>query len=90
MLFFTPLPIPPRQPAKIAVYMTGGGPLRLWAEGPGSTRIKPEEITAHVGSNWNRPGEEWGTYWRFPRTGCWLLRAERDGVAGTVNLRVAA
>ena len=88
MLFFTELPIPPGEPAKIVVRMTGQGTLRLWAAGPGASHTQPEEITAHTGSNWNRPGDEWGSIWKFPRPGCWRVHAERGSVTGTVNFMV--
>ena len=47
---------------KIAWRMTGSGPIiRLTAIGPGGRRHRlawgPEP---HGGSNWNRPGQEWG------------------------------
>lgn len=89
MLFFTELPIPAGKPAKIVVRMTGQGTLRLWADGPGNAQLKPEETTAHAGSNWDRPGAEWGSIWNFPRPGCWRLHADRRGATGTLDLMVA-
>src|SRR6266536_1936767 len=56
----------------------GRGPARL-ADGPGR----------HGSSTWDRPGEEWGTVWVFPRSGCWHLRASRGTAGGDVWLRVS-
>ena len=89
MLFFTELPVPAGEPAKIVVRMTGQGTLRLWAEGPGAAQIEPDETTPRAGSNWDRPGAEWGSIWSFPRPGCWRLHADRGGATGTLDLMVA-
>ncbi|MDX6324409.1 MAG: hypothetical protein QOK15_763, partial [Nocardioidaceae bacterium] len=44
---------------------------------------------AHSGSNWARPGEEWGTGFVFPTTGCWDLHVRSGGTTGDVWVKVA-
>ena len=86
-LVFARVPVPVGQQVKIVWRMTGAGaftvaardargPARL-ADGPGR----------HGSSTWDRPGEEWGTVWVFPRPGCWHLRATRGTASGDVWLR---
>lgn len=79
---------PAGETSKIIIRMTGEGDLRLWAEGPGVPRGEPDGVDPHTGSNWDRPGSEWGTYWVFPRPGCWRIHASRDEAAGTLWLWV--
>jgi hypothetical protein len=51
---------------KLAAYDAGGRRRRLaWG---------PEE---HGGSNYRRPGGEWGSDYRFPHPGCYRLTARR-------------
>jgi hypothetical protein len=57
--------------------MGGQGDLRLSAVAPGGETIAPAEVKAHDGSNWKRPGDEWGSLFAFPKAGCWQLHAER-------------
>ena len=42
----------------------------------------------HLGSNWNRPGAEWGTGFTFPVAGCWDLHATSDNAFGDVWLKI--
>jgi hypothetical protein len=74
---------------KIAWRMTGDGPLTLHATGPRGRRVAPlwgpEE---HAGSNWDRPGDEWGSGWRFPQPGCWTVHLVRGSDQGTAGIRV--
>ncbi|MGI5212107.1 hypothetical protein [Plantactinospora sp. CA-290183] len=75
---------------KIVWRMTGSGDFAIAATGPGGATAEPVwGPTAHGGSNWSRPGDEWGTGWTFPAPGCWTVRATRaGGTAGTLALRV--
>ncbi|AWS44345.1 hypothetical protein DKM19_26355 [Streptosporangium sp. 'caverna'] len=88
-LLFAPLPFPTGKTVKIAWRMTGSGPLRVSATHPDGTRATfafgPEE---HSGSNWKRPGDEWGTGLVFPKAGCWKVRLSRDTGTGEVWLPV--
>jgi hypothetical protein len=44
---------------------------------------------AHAGSNWDRPGDEWGTGFKFPKSGCWTLIARRGTTIGEIGLDVS-
>jgi hypothetical protein len=87
---FAPLPFARGKEVKIVWRMTGSGPLKISAILPDGTRAKrtfgPEE---HSGSNWQRPGQEWGTGFIFPKAGCWRLHLSRTTGAGDVWLPVA-
>jgi len=85
--------IPPqaKTDVKIVWRMTGSGDFHVVALGPHNMRIVPlwgpEE---HLGSNWHRPGDEWGTGFNFPVVGCWDLHATRNNASGDVWLKVVA
>lgn len=75
---------------KIVWRMTGSGPLRLRAIHQDGTQLGPAEgPTAHEGSNWRRPGDEWGSGFVFPEPGCWVVQATRDVGAGEVVLNLS-
>ncbi len=75
---------------KIAWRMTGSGDLRLRATAPNGKRTSLAwGPTAHTGSNYDRPGDEWGAGYRFDRAGCWTLHAARDDTTGDVWLMVS-
>jgi len=63
---------------KIVWRLTGEGDISFRAIGPGGV---VEQLTwgpdGPRGSNWDRPGQEWGTGWILPSGGCWTLEAER-------------
>jgi hypothetical protein len=65
-------------PFKIVWHMTGSGPLRLAATSPSGTTTGPASGPHEQGSNWNRPGDEWGSSFVFAEPGCWQIRASRD------------
>ena len=87
-LFFSGMPVHSRQAIKITWRMTGVGDLHLAAVGPGGRRISPDWMQAHGGSNWQRPGQEWGSGFTFPVSGCWDLHATRGASSGDVWLVV--
>jgi hypothetical protein len=74
---------------KIVWRMTGSGPLKLAAYDPRGARVAlvwgPE---AHGGSNYLRPGDEWGSGYRFRHSGCYRLTARRTEGSADVWLRV--
>jgi hypothetical protein len=73
---------------KIVWRMTGLGDLSISATGPGSRTIAPTwGPEPHGDSNWQRPGEEWGTGWIFPQAGTWTFHAARAG-GGSGDLTV--
>jgi hypothetical protein len=83
-----PLVAGPRD-VKVVWRMTGSGPLKLAAYDSRGRRIAlawgPEQ---HSGSNYRRPGEEWGSGYRFRRPGCYRLTAQRTEGRGEAWLRV--
>ena len=86
-LFFNPLTAGRR--VKIVWRMTGSGQFTVAAYNPKGTRIEPEERPVfHPSSNWQRSGEEWGTWFIFPERGCWDLHASRDGSSGDLWVEV--
>jgi hypothetical protein len=43
---------------------------------------------AHLGSDWNRPGDGWGTGWTFPEAGCWRFQIRRGNDMATLSADV--
>jgi len=85
-LVFDRVPVPIGRKVKIAWRMTGTGSLRLLALGDHGQMIRPHDLAEHGGSNWDRPGDEWGGYFVFPLAGCWDIQATRGSVTGDVWL----
>jgi hypothetical protein len=74
---------------KIVWRMTGSGDLSLTAQFSDGTTIKPIwGPEAHGGSNWQRPGSEWGAGFHFPKAGCWRVIAQRGNDTGEVDFLV--
>ncbi len=89
-LVFSRYPVPRGTEAKIVWRVTGAGDVALWATGPSGRRVGPVwGPEAHTGSTWHRPGDEWGTGWRFPEAGCWTVHLGRGPDQGAVGVRVA-
>jgi hypothetical protein len=84
-----PLPIRTGEQVKIVWRMTGSGPLQLSAISPHGKAVPlkwgPE---AHGGSNYDRPGDEWGAGYQFTTAGCWHLHAQRTIGSADLWLRV--
>lgn len=51
--------------------------------------IQPDWLEYHGGSNWQRPGQEWGTGFTFPTAGCWTINVTRGQTTGTISLDVS-
>jgi hypothetical protein len=83
--------VPPRSgdELKIVWRMTGRGPLRVAFTAPDGRRrplvFGPE---FHTTSDYHRPGEEWGTGFRFSAPGCWHIKLTRGTTSGDVWLNV--
>jgi hypothetical protein len=76
---------------KIVWRMTGAGVPQMVAIGPDGTRHQLAWGPAfHLGSNWDKPGDEWGAGYVFTVPGCWDLRAVRGQARADVWLLVAA
>lgn len=65
------------------------GPPQVVALGPYGQHLLPLPLNEHDGSNWNRPGSEWGTLFNFPVAGCWDLRVTAGTVVGDVWIVVS-
>ncbi len=88
-LLFEEAPYRVGDEVKIAWRMTGNGDIRLSTTAPDGTRAPPAwGPEAHTGSNYDRPGDEWGAGYRFTQAGCWTLHAARDDTTADVWLIV--
>jgi hypothetical protein len=76
---------------KIVWRITGRGDLRLTSTAPdGRTHPLEWGPSFHSGSNYTRPGDEWGAGYRFTEPGCWTLEAMRGRASAKVWLVIAA
>lgn len=89
LLFAGEPPWPQDERAKVVWRLDGEGELSAVAIGPSGERVEPDDLTPHGGSNWERPGEEWGSVWSFPRSGCWELRVTRGGDSASLEVLIA-
>ncbi len=91
LMFAHPLPARVGDQEKIVWRMTGTGFLTLEAIGPDGTRHRlawgPD---LHEGSNWDKPGDEWGAGYVFTAPGCWDLHAIRGNATADVWIGVVA
>jgi hypothetical protein len=96
-LFFASYPIPEGEPIripqdseiKIVWRVTGSGELAIEAAGPDGLAIAPDwGPDLHSGSNWERPGDEWGTGWTFPEPGCWTLLLQRGEAQALLSVDI--
>jgi hypothetical protein len=90
-LSFAGYPVPPRREDKIVWRMTvtRPGPVTFSATGPDGRRIGPAwGPELHGGSNWNRPGTEWGTAFRFPSPGCWTVHVKHGSQVAEAGVLV--
>jgi hypothetical protein len=80
------------QEEKIVWRITGTGQkFDIYAQHPDGTIIHPIwGPEYHGGSNWERPGVEWGTGFNFPKPGCWTLTATLGATTGEIRLEVMA
>jgi len=91
LMFGHALPARVGDQEKIVWRMTGTGLLTLQAIGPdGQQHALAWGPDAHGGSNWDKPGDEWGAGYVFTAPGCWDLRAIRSHATADVWIRVVA
>jgi len=79
--------IPPVKTDAKLIWRLGTGfhePLHIVGLGPQGLRLLPLFLQEHGGSNWNRPGNEWGTGFHFPLAGCWDLHVTGETAVGDV------
>lgn len=86
-LFWEAPPWTVDQAVKVVWRMPGSGDLDVRAVGPGGEVIQPlSGPTRHPSSNWDRPGDEWGTFLALPREGCWRMEARRSDAISAVSV----
>lgn len=74
---------------KIIFRMTSGVPATFYAVAPDGTRVAPVwGPDPHSGSNWNRPGAEWGAGFVFTQAGCWQIHAASPPAQGDLWLSI--
>ncbi len=84
-------PWKPGQDVKVVWRTTGQGAFDVVAVGPAGQRVPPHTgPTEHTWSDWNRPGEEWGTFFRLPDPGEWVFQVRRGVDTALLTVRVAA
>jgi hypothetical protein len=83
--------VPPRlgDPLKIVWRVTGSGPLDVRLIRPdgrsGTLTFGPEP---HAVSTYHRPGDEWGTGYRFDQRGCWTITLSRAGTLAGIDVLI--
>ncbi len=78
-----------KQDSKIVWRITGTGSFSVQARHEDGTVIHPIwGPEYHESSTWERPGDEWGTGFNFPKPGCWTLTVTRGAAAGEIRLEV--
>jgi hypothetical protein len=91
LMFPHPLPARVGDQEKIVWRMTGTGLLTLQAIAPGGKHHRLAwGPAAHLSSNWDKPGDEWGAGYVFTAPGCWDLRAIRGKATADVWISVIA
>lgn len=90
LLFTRPKAFQTGREVKIVWRMTGAGDFRIMARHEDGTEVLPAwGPEAHGGSNWERPGVEYGTGFTFPKAGCWRMMVQQGKDVGEVIFRVA-
>jgi len=90
-LFFTSVPPPNGKDIKVVWRMTGSGAFTFTASDADRKTVSLDwGPTAHGSSNWTHPGDEVGTGFTFPHSGCWNIHVARSDVAGDLWLEVAS
>lgn len=78
-----------KEDEKIVWRITGeGDTFDAQAQSEDGRTIQPIWKEYHGGSNWHRPGQEWGTGFNFPTPGCWTITVTRGETTGTISLEV--
>jgi hypothetical protein len=75
---------------KIVWRITGSGEyFSVQARHEDGTTISPSwGPEYHGGSSWQRPGQEWGIGFNFPKPGCWTLTVTRGSTTGEIRLDI--
>lgn len=90
MLFARHADLRAREELKIVVRLTSGRGVTVTADGPlGAVVLPVWGPEWHGGSNFDRPGDEFGVGFTFPAAGCWRLRVVNESGVGELALRIA-
>ncbi len=77
------------QDVKVVWKMGGSGDFEVHAVGPDGEIVGPTSgPTGPRNSNWDRTGQEWGTFFNLPSEGCWQLEDRRTDAVSTVTIDV--
>ena len=71
---------------KIVWRATGDGAFSVSAVGPQGQVVTPYFQEEHSGSEWDRPGQEWGSGWELPTAGCWTFTAQRGDATASITV----
>jgi hypothetical protein len=80
------LPVEAGGDLKIVWRATGRGPLRVVFRNPDGRVHAFDGPTPHLVSNFDRPGQEWGTIFPFDAPGCWTIGLARHGTSATIRI----
>ena len=76
---------------KVVFRLTGSGPAAAFIVSPDGERVElTGRLQPHTGSNFDRPGEEWGAFFEPDEPGCWELIVERGDTTGVLPLPITA
>ena len=87
LLWETP-PLPVEFEIKMVWRVTGSGDFEIRAVNEGTEADLLFGPTLHEESNFNRPGDEWGTAFVFPSPGCWDVQIVRGDATAHVWVEV--
>jgi hypothetical protein len=89
-LFFDAVPPRANQEIKVVWRMTGAGDFTFQvSDMDGKTVPLVWGPEGHGSSSWNHPGNEVGTGFKFPHSGCWQIHVAKPAVDADLWLEVA-
>lgn len=83
-------PLPTGEEIKMVWAANGTGDFQIRAAQNDTAAELVMGPALHAGSNWDRPGEEWGTAFVFPAPGCWEITISRGNDVAHIWVEVAA
>lgn len=83
-------PLSPNEEIKMVWRVTGSGSLDIEATQDDSHADPRWGPVLHSGSNFERPGDEWGTAFAFPSSGCWEITIKRGRGSAHVWVEVGS
>lgn len=70
--------VPAGDEIKILLKVPEADEVSVYALGPDGYRVEPTSVKGILGSNWDRPGRELGSFWRFKSAGAWELVVQSE------------